>query len=218
MIDHGAVLRAARAYARTLTVCTTGTTTLEATSTGYARASGSFLTDGFRVGMEVTPTGFPQTAVGVITAVSALALTIAGGRTVATSAGSRALAVKLPSIAAWTNLPRSRVTGQPFVEEEYLPGGAPFKQTLGPFGRLVFQPTYVLRLGVAQGTDHTASLAYADALCTHFAPTTPLTVSGSTVYVRPDLGPFPSPVALTEDGWAVVTLSIPLQVDTDNSR
>jgi hypothetical protein len=218
MIDHGAILRAARTHALALTVCTTGTTTLEATATGYARATGSFLTDGFRVGMEVTPTGFPQTAVGVIEAVSATALTIVGGRTVATSAGSRSISVRLPSLAAWTNVPRARVTGQPWVEEEYLPGGAPFKQTLGPFGRLVLQPTYVLRLGIAQGTDHTAALAYADALCTHFAPTTPLTVAGATAYVRPDLGPFPSPVALTEDGFAVVTLSVPLHVETDNSR
>lgn len=218
MIDHGAVLRAARTHALALEVCTTGTTTLEATATGYARASGSFLTDGFRVGMEVTPTGFPQTAVGTVTAVAALALTIDGGRTVATSAGSRSLAVRLPALAAWTNLPTARVTGRPFVEEEYLPGGGPRKQTLGPFGRLVLQPLYVLRIGVRQGTDHTAALAYADALCTHFAPTTPLTVSGSTVYVRPDLGPFPSPVTLTEDGFAVVTLTIPLQVETDNSR
>lgn len=218
MIDHGAVLRAARGHALSLTVCTTGTTSLSATATGYARASGSFLADGFRVGMEVTPAGFAQAAVGVILAVEALTMTIAGGRTAASAAGSRSLAVGLPSVAAWTNRPRSRTTGQPFVEEEYLPGGAPRQQVISTYGRLQFQPTYVLRYGVAQGTDHTAALAYADALITHFAPRTPLAVSGATAYVRPDLGPFPSPVTLTDDGWAVVTLSIPLQVETDNSR
>ena len=43
MIDHGAVLLACRAHAATLSVATTGSTTLAATATGYTRDAGSFL-------------------------------------------------------------------------------------------------------------------------------------------------------------------------------
>lgn len=217
MIDHLALQLALRAHALTLEVCTTGTTTLEATATGYARASGSFLTDGFAVGMEVTPSGFPQTAVGVITAVTALTMTINGGRTVATAAGGRSLRVLLPSVRRWENVDVTPTAAQPWVEEEYLPGPLA-KTTLGAFGDIEALPQYVLRFGVPTGGGATALRRYTGALLTHFAPTTPISVSGGTVRVRADVGPFASPVSVTAEGWAVSSLSIPLRYTSPNPR
>lgn len=55
----------------------TGATTLDATATGYERAAGSFLTDGFRVGMLVEASGYVGSGfngLSVITAVDALTM------------------------------------------------------------------------------------------------------------------------------------------------
>lgn len=190
---------------------------LAATATGYTRASGSFLTDGFRVGMEVTPTGFTQTSAATITAVTALTMTVKGGRTVQAIGSNRSLAATLPTVRGYENLPITPVANEPYCEEEYLPGGMG-TATLGNFGTLEATPTYVLRLYGPQRTGMDALRRTADALLTLFAPTTPITVAGHTVRVRSDVAPTPSPLGQTEDGWAVITVSIPLRVHTANSR
>lgn len=69
----------------------TGSTSLSATATGYARAAGSFLTNGFQVGDIVTATGFSARNNGrsVVTNVTATALTVTkAGGTVAQSAAT----------------------------------------------------------------------------------------------------------------------------------
>ena len=59
MIDSVSVQTSFRARARTVSVATTGSVQLSATTTGYHRASGSFIADGFQAGMEITyVTGF----------------------------------------------------------------------------------------------------------------------------------------------------------------
>jgi hypothetical protein len=78
MLNHLAALIACRTRLATLEVCTTGTTTLEATATGFVRLAGSFVTDGFQVGMEVLPAGFTSTARQVVKNVAALTLTVEG--------------------------------------------------------------------------------------------------------------------------------------------
>ena len=65
--------------------------TLAATPTGYTRATGSFLTDGFRVGHVVSVTGFVDTdnnGTKTITAVAATSMTVAETTGMATEAGS----------------------------------------------------------------------------------------------------------------------------------
>ena len=71
---------------------TTGTTTLSQTATSITRASGSFVTDGFTVGMEVEVSGFSGSGANgqmVVTAVAALELTLTAleGQTLAIEAG-----------------------------------------------------------------------------------------------------------------------------------
>ena len=58
---------------------TTGSTSLSATATGYERAAGSFLTSGFKVGQQITASGFTTAANNgrsTITAVTATTLTV----------------------------------------------------------------------------------------------------------------------------------------------
>jgi len=197
----------------------TGTPTqLAATATGYTRASGSgsFLTDGFAVGMDVTPTGFTQTTPATITSVSALAMTVRGGRT-AQMVGTASLTSGLPVLIGYENISITPTTDTPYCVEEYLPG-ALAKVTVGAFGELEATPLYVLRLLYPQHTGMTALRRTSDALLTLFAPGTPLTVGSDIARVRSDLAPFPSPITQTEDGWASCTVTIPLRLRTNNSR
>jgi hypothetical protein len=53
----------------------TPSTELVATTTGYTRTEGSFVDDGFVVGMSVTPSGFAANTVTTVTNVAALTLT-----------------------------------------------------------------------------------------------------------------------------------------------
>lgn len=219
MINHQVALVALRNRALTLSVCTTGALTgvLSATTTGYARSSGSFVTDGFVVGQEVTPTGFAQTDVGIVTAVSALTLTILGGRTAESPAGAASLAVGLPALRAWENLDFTPTASRWFVEEDYLPGPAA-QVALGPRGEMELLPTYVLKLyGL---TNHSTAALYkaADALLTLFAPRTSLTLStGDTIIVRTNPAPYRSQLLPGAPGWAMVALTVPCVVRSANS-
>lgn len=190
---------------------------LAATATGYTSASGAFLASGFRVGMEVQPSGFTQTTPATITALSAGTMTVKGGRTPQVGATGRTIAVTLPAIRGYENVPITPVADTPYCEEEYLPGGLT-TQTLGNFGTLEATPTYVLRLYGPQRTGMDALRRIADAVITHCAPTTPISVANHTVRVRSDVAPTPSALRLTDEGWAVITVSIPLRVHTANSR
>lgn len=218
MIDHFANTLALRAHAFACVIATTGTTTLEATATGYARASGSFLTDGFAVGMEVTPVGFPQTSVGRITAVTALTMTINGGRTVAASAGSRSLTAYLPAMRGYENVAITPVADTPYVTEEYLPGGGTTR-TVGANGAtLEALPTYVLTLYAPQNSGIGALRRSLDALLETFAPGTPISVGPDVLRVRSDVIPSATAVRQLESGWAFSQLSIALRLFTANSR
>ena len=217
MIAHDDILHAARAHALALSVCTTGATALAATTTGYTRAAGSFLTDGFRAGMELVPDGFPQATEGVITAVSDLALTIAGGRTVAAEASGRTLTVGMPRDFVIANAVHTPTTGVPYVNEEYLYGGLT-KPGLGAFGALEATPLYLLRFRLPIGTGPHAASRYADATIQHFAPGTPLTLAnGDVARVRGDVAPSAGQATPLGDRFAVL-VTIPLRLTTPNSR
>src|SRR6185503_14232379 len=104
MIDTTAATLALRNRAIGLVVCTTGSTSLSATTTGYHRAAGSFITDGFQPGMETLPSGWSVTgnnARCVITQVTASDLTIDGGRSVEAAGSGKTIAVGLPGIRIW---------------------------------------------------------------------------------------------------------------------
>lgn len=215
MYDEVAAQLAIRSYALTLVVATTGTMSLSATSTGYARASGSFITDGFYPGMEVTPAGFATNTPRVITAVSALALTVSGTMTAEAAAGGRSLTVGLPSNRAWENIVFQPTAGVPWVREEFLPG--PTAQvTLGPLGDLEATPMYALHVNVAAEMGLTAK-RYVQALRVLFAPRTAIPLAnGDVLRVRSDTGPYAGQLLQSQPGFAVQPFTIPLRVRTAN--
>ncbi len=78
IVLHGSVV-GSKAPQTSAFIFTTGTAVLRATATGYARTSGSFITDGFLEGLTITASGFANpenNGSSVITAVTATALTV----------------------------------------------------------------------------------------------------------------------------------------------
>jgi hypothetical protein len=206
---------ALRAKLLTLIVTTTGPISLAATTTGYARASGSFVTDGFAAGMEVTPVGFATNIPRVITAVSPLSLTVSGTLTAEAAAGSRSLTVGLPSQRAWENVAYQPTAGVPWVREEFLPG--PTSQvTMGPQGELEGTPMYAIYVNAAAETGLTAK-RYVDALRVLFAPRTKILVANvGTLQVRADTGPYAGQLQNSTSGFATQPFTVPLRVRSPN--
>jgi hypothetical protein len=223
VIDHTACKSVLRARLLTLSVCTTGVISLSATGTGYARSAGSFLTDGFKPGQEVNAAGFGTGAnngLSVITAVTDLTMDVQ--KTPATvvegAAGGRALSVGLPSARIWQNVPTEPPTGAPYIEETYLHGPVTLR-TIGPGGLLEGLPQYVIRVyGLTDLIVGDESIAkYADAILALFAAKTAIAVGVDVLRVRGDPAPFSSEIRPASAGWAVVTVTMPLRIETANS-
>lgn len=206
-----------RARALSLVLVTTGAIAIAATSTGYTRSSGSFLTDGFAVGMEVTPTGFAQTAVGTITAVSALAMTISGGRAPQAEAFGRSLVVKLPSRAKWIGVPFTPVAGHPWLQEGFI-GGPNSGRSASRDGLFEQRAQYVLTVHVPVGSPLTPML-YGAGIIRGFRAGLSLTLpDGTALRVRaaPN-APRAGEQRPTEPGFEGVTVAIPLWLATNNT-
>lgn len=217
MISHTAALIALRTRALTLSVATTGSMTLAATATGYTRSDGgSFLTDGFCVGMEITPSGFTSNPVAILRGVTATALTT-DARTVETAAAARTIAVGLPALRAWENVDFTPTAGRWFVEEDYLPG--PVAQiTLGARGQVETLPQYVLKFYGTANAGVGALYKAADAVLTLFAPRTQLTLStGDLLSVRTNPAPYRGQLLPAEAGWSLVAVTVPLLSRSANS-
>lgn len=215
-IDHTANLLAARAHLLTLSVVTTGSTTLAATTTGYTRASGSFVADGFALGMELTPAGFSSNDVSTITSVTALNITTKDERSAESASAGRSLTVGLPATRGWENVKVTPQSGEPYSTEEYVPGPTE-RISLGEYAQIEGAPVYLPRIFVPSNTGRAAASKYADAIMNHFAPGTDLGVADGELKVRGRPGPFAGQLLQLDSGWAVVPVTVPLLYRTTNS-
>jgi hypothetical protein len=216
MLNHRLAKLAFRNRAASTVVATTGSTTLGANAQGYTRASGSFVTDGFYVGMEVVPTGFPQIAPGIVTAVTATLLSIQGGRTVAAADTARSLTVGLPTLRAYENKPLTTIGDRPFIAEQWVPSPGVVTTIPARSGRHAETGYSIWNWYGIAGVETDALDVQADALLARFAPWTPITLSnGVIMMVRTKPAPFRSQI-INVEGRPVVTISIPWEVSTRN--
>ena len=221
-IDLQQMQLAYRAKLATLSVCTTGSTSLGATGTTFTRAGGSFLTDGFYVGMEVKGTGFGALNNAAANVVDVAALTLTVNRTLVTEVASagRTLSVGLPSKVAYENddfADDDLEPGEPFFEEEFLPGPT-MQLTAGDGGTIKAEPTLILSISVPKGTGVGASNGYRKALLSLFAPKVVMTLTnGDFLRVRTDPGPWAEQLLQLRPGWATTPVNIPLRLYTINS-
>lgn len=219
-LDLLAVHLALRSRALSLVVATTGSTTLSATAAGYARASGSFITDGFREGMELNATGFAvagNNGPHVITAggVSALALTCSGCSVDAAAAG-RTLSVGIPTLRSFENVRLTPLVGRHFFEEDFVPATSSVFTIPASSGDVYDTGLYILKWYGLPGTGVSALRKSVDALKARFAPGTQLTAGTDFVRIRGDQAPYTGQI-IPLSSWSVLTLTVPWRVRSVNA-
>lgn len=194
--------------------------TMSVASGKYTRATGSFLTDGFKVGMEITATGFVEAdnnTTTTITAVTATTVSVTATLTDEDADTGRTLICGMPAGFATENVAFEPTQGVPFFEEAF-PSGPTRQITLGEFGWIEHDPLYVLHIHVPEGIGVGAANAYADGVITLLAPRAAVTLSnGDVVRVRTNPGPFRTQLRNFRTGYATVTVTVPLRLHTTNA-
>jgi hypothetical protein len=143
MLNPRLAKSAFRARLVSTVVASTGLVSLAATASGYTRAAGSFVADGFTVGMEVTPVGFSHTAVEVVTDVQPLTLTVRATHPAQAAASGRSLNVRLPRRRAFDGQPFEPTPDTLMLREEYVP--APSDTiTASPVGGLTIESGFYI--------------------------------------------------------------------------
>lgn len=218
MIDTHALTLALRSrLIDSLTVASCSGVNLAASGSVFTRSSGSFLTDGFAVGMEMLGGGSTaNAALYVITAVTTSTLTVDATLTTETAASGRTLTVGLPSRRSWENVAFEPTSGYPWVEEQFIPAGTR-QITVGPQGLLETRVLYSLQIHAVEDTGLGAPLRYADALLELFAPRTQITFGSETARVRTDTGPYRGQMLRRRPGWATIPVTFPLEIWTSNT-
>jgi hypothetical protein len=208
-VDQHAQQLAIRAHVLGVVVATAAGT-LGCTGAKYTRTEGSFVADGFAVGMEVVAAGFTGSANGlaVVARVSDTELTVGRSLPTLAAGGGRTLTAGLPESAAWENTVLEPKPGRPFVEEEFLAGPL-FQRGAGPGGVMESRPTYVLKVHVPASTGEAAARRYASALVRHFTPRQQIAVGdGSVLQVRADAGPIAGQLLPSRPGWVALAVTV----------
>lgn len=213
MIDTDALHLAFRARALSLVVCTTGSINMSATATGYARATGSFVTDGFYVGMEITPGGFASNPVDVVLAVADDEITTRDGRAAEAAADGRSLSVLIPEARAFDQDQFTPTGAKPYVDEYLVPGPSSLVTTAADHGKVEETGLYIFKWYHLSGFGSSGIRKTGDALKALF---TPGTVIGPA-RVRTDVSAQNGQLIPTTGGWSVLTLTVPWRARTVNA-
>jgi hypothetical protein len=206
MIRHDLLLLALWARVDTLSVVTTGSTTLGASGSTYTRASGSFITDGFAPGMETLDW---NSALRVVEKVEALTLTVDSAPTAASQASGRTLAVGPPSRFAHENVHFDPTQGYPWLEDALISGPTRQLTTGTSEATIEWDPIYRLWVHVPENVGSLAALKYVDALLLHLRSNTSVTLTGgATVHVRTDAGPYVGAIVRQRPGFVTALLTV----------
>jgi len=218
---HDLLRLAVRSELASITVCTTGSTSLAATTTGFTRTAGSFVTDGFEPGMQVTATGFgsaSNNARWTVTAVATLTLTVDGTPTADTAASGRTLAVAMPYAVEYEDVEFTPPDRAPWMREELVSG--PRRVISGPAtnGTVEFDPLMHLHVFVPENSGPGALDRYADAIMDTFKPNATLTLSdGNIARVRTDASSYRGAIQHVRTGYSSVRVTIPWRMYLSNT-
>lgn len=242
MIDETLALTTLRGRYLSSTLLTTGSQSLSATATGFARAAGSFLDDHFAVGMWIQSSGFGTPAnngYGVITAVTALAMTVskwamsataaglptvvAGTANAVESAGSgRTIAAVVPGLREFDNTEVARVAVVPYIRDLFVSSGNHLVTFPANQGQAEDSGLYVVTLFGLAGKGSAAILRASGAILQRFSPGTAMTMTdGNVVRVRGESQSDPRPqggqIIPIDGGWAYRQLQIPWRARSRNT-
>lgn len=233
--DSLAVHLALRNRALGLTVATTGSTTLAATTTGFTRTAGSFVTDGFAVGMEVVSSGFTASAdnmTGVVTSVVAATMlvtpyvvtitndvaTVTHPALVAEGAASaRTIRARFPARFATENATFIPVADIPYAEEDFVPATSTVFSAPASNGEMVQDGLYIIKWYGLSGKGTAALRKSVDALKALFSPGTKLTAGSHTVRMSTEKAAETGQIIPLTNGWSVLILTAYWQVYSNNT-
>lgn len=211
---------ALRTRAETLVVCTTGSTTLGQSTAGFTRSSGSFLTDNFRAGMEVTPAGFPSTTRVVLTDVTAGLAKTRTALSAVPEASGRTLSVGLPLTRNYENRDTSIATDVvPFIEEEWVPRPPEIRTMPAQGASRSDFGEWVVRWYGLQGVDVPGNRKCVDAFLDLFTPGTELVAGSHILTVQGTRPGDPAPYAsqfIRVGNHMVSTIHVPVWAQTTN--
>lgn len=213
---HVAARLALRAKLKTLVIASSAGN-IAAVATGFTRASGSFITEGFYPGFEVTQLGFPKNITTLITDVSDLAIKTADAPTVAGAAIGQTLSSLLPVYRRWGKNLRSDTppTDRPYILETYQPAPSVLLgQAVG--GTIEKNALYIVQwFGLPNLGDESLTVP-AEAIIALFAHPLQLPLAtGQNVRVRGDMLPFYSIVEQdTQQPRPVCTTTVAIRIYT----
>jgi hypothetical protein len=223
VIDDRVALLALRARLTGLSaMATTGTMALAATTTGYTRSDGgSFITDGFRIGMELLSSGFATNGYRTVKALTASTITVDQTLTAESSAGSRSLSVGLPETRLWVNSKPVRsgvqleapTNDRPYILESFIKaGGANLKTFPANGGETEERGMYIVHWFGLSNRGPDAILEGTAAILARFTPGTPVTAGSDVLRMgSPDgrEGPWADEIRPLANGWSVSTIRVP---------
>jgi hypothetical protein len=123
----------------------------------------------------------------------------------------------LPTARAFENVAFTPTPGTPFVEEMYVPATEQLRG-LVQGGTVESTAEYVINWYGLAGAGIQAINDGITALLARFLPGSSIIASdGTVIRVRGDSAPRRSPITITDDGWAVSTVRIPIRVFTQNA-
>lgn len=109
-----------------LSLATTGPSSdVSATATGYQRAAGSFLDDGFLVGDTLQPAGFADNRMGAVLAVSASILVVDRHVEAEAAGPAVSLTATIPERRKFEGQPFQKPKDRPWLRAALRPAGAP---------------------------------------------------------------------------------------------
>lgn len=201
----------------TIVVHTTGPlTTIAVAAAGYTRSAGSFLTDGFAVGDELTVSGAALAAnntVAVATNVTAGLLSVDRVRTPAAAGPAITIQAKLPSIRVYEGIEGTALAPlRPYLKERLTPISSR-RQTIGPVALVRHLGAVLWDLYVPAGNGTDAADRMADAFITAFWDGLVLSNGTQRVTIR---GSSRS-AGLLDPQWYHVPLLVQYQADTINA-
>lgn len=219
MIDLEATKLALRNRARALLVATTGAVSLSATATGFARTTGSFVTDGFAEGEEFVAAGFGiagNNGPRVVANVQPLLVTTTVAPAVEAAAGGRSLVAGLPLIRSWENKKAEKVAGRPYIDENFVPAT---QQLRGMAQSGVVEETglYVITWFGLENFDTGGINRPMNALKALFAPGTVVLAGSVRIRIRGDVAPQGGQIIPQGNGWAACQLRIPWRAESLNA-
>jgi hypothetical protein len=213
VIDTGAASLSLRSRLLSLSVCTTGSQTLAATGTGYSRAAGSFIADGFADGMEFVPAGFTDNTPRVIETVTALNIATTTANTAQTAGAGRSLSVGLPQGRAFGNREFKPTSGSPYVVVEFVPGAHSLLTATAQNGMATEDGLFVIKW---YGLEKLGELGIEKCVDKVKALFTPGTVIGS-VRVRSDTSVRSGQILPQGNGWALCQITVPWWALSNNA-